>query len=66
VCDTKDEWLIYREIFMNQQKRNSQPKPQPANQTLLNEVNLQKKKAEEIEVAGRHDNNGRKVHEGAH
>jgi hypothetical protein len=65
VCGTNDERLIYREIFMNQQTKNIHPKPQPPNPSSLDVVNMQKRKAENKEVAGRHKNDGQKGHKGA-
>jgi hypothetical protein len=65
MCGTKDERLIYREIFMNQQTKNTHPKPQPPSPSSLDEVNMQKQKAENKEVAGRHKNDGQKGHKGA-
>jgi len=50
---------------MDYQTKNSHTKPQPPNPASLDEVNMQKKKAEEKEVAGRHKNDGQKGHRGA-
>jgi hypothetical protein len=41
---------------MTQQTKNTHPKSQPTNGFSLDEVNMQKKKAEKKEVAGRHKN----------
>jgi hypothetical protein len=50
---------------MNQQNKNQPKQPVPPHAFPAEEVNKQKLKAEEHEVAGRHKNNGQKDHKGA-
>jgi hypothetical protein len=50
---------------MTQQNKDQASKPGPAHPSHAEEVNKQKQKAEEQEVAGRHKNDGQKDHKGA-
>lgn len=50
---------------MTQQTKNPHQKPGQTHPYPLEEVNKQKQKAEEHEVAGRHKNDGPKDHKGA-
>jgi len=50
---------------MTQQTKEQQHKPGQTHPSPLDEVNKQKQKAEEQEVAGRHKNDGQKDHKGA-
>jgi hypothetical protein len=50
---------------MTQQSKISQQKPKQSYPLPLEEVNTQKLKTEEHEVAGRHKNVGQKDHKGA-
>lgn len=47
------------------QKPGGQTHPSPLESADIEEVNKQKQKAEELEVAGRHKNDGQKDHKGA-
>jgi hypothetical protein len=51
---------------MTQQTKNAHPKTQPKNGSSLDEVNIQKKRADGKEVVGGYKNDGLKDHKGAH
>ncbi len=50
---------------MTQQTKKTNQKPVPAHPFPVAEANKQKQKAEALEVAGRHKNDGQKDHKGA-
>jgi hypothetical protein len=50
---------------MTQQTKNPQQKQGQTHPSPLEDVNKQKEKSEEKEVAGRHKNDGQKDHKGA-
>lgn len=50
---------------MTQKSKAPHQKPEPAHPSPLKDVNMQKEKAEQAEVAGRHKNDGPKDHKGA-
>jgi hypothetical protein len=65
IYDANNE-LLSQEAFMTQQTKDQQPKhKQPYPSAPVEDVNKQKAKAEEHEVAGRHKNDGQKDHKGA-
>lgn len=50
---------------MTHQDKEQYPLPKPTYPAVLEEINRQKKKTEELEVAGRHKNDGQKDHKGS-
>ncbi len=54
-----------QESVMTKQTKDQHQKPGQAHPSPLEEVNKQKQKTEEHEVAGRHKNDGQKDHKGA-
>jgi hypothetical protein len=54
-----------QEAFMTPQIKEQQQKPAQTPPSPLEEMNKQKQKTEELEVAGRHRNDGQKYHKGA-
>ncbi len=63
-CDAKEQPLN-PETFMTQQTKNPNQKPVPTHPFPAAEASKQKLKAETLEVAGRHKNDGQKDHKGA-
>ena len=61
----RERRTTYQETFMTQQNKDSHQKPKPSHSFPIVDVNKQKQKAEEKEVAGRHKNDGQKDHKGA-
>jgi hypothetical protein len=57
--------MTYQEAFMTQQPKDQQPKPGQTHPSPSQEVIKQRQKAEELEVVGRHKNDGQKDHKGA-
>jgi len=60
-----NERIILQEPFMTKQPKDQYQKPEHPRPSALEELNKQKQKAEQTEVAGRHKNDGHKDHKGA-